>query len=646
MRQANRHLTLETLAQARGLDPALLRRLGWTERPDGSVAIPWQRSDGQMAWHIRLTLEREDGRKRWVWSGFDRASLLPYLGQYLPAWRAKGHRAVVITESESDAVALASAGLAAIATGGADSWQDRWWSLLQGFDRVIVWLEDGGSLPLLRALLESRPADGPTVYVAHNIGGPKDPGRILAASNGDGRAILHRRIEAAVPVEQTADLLSTVIGRLKAEKRPNGSYSARCPFHADRHPSLSIFKGDDGRWAFRCHSGRCGVGGPLGLLGAVLGLLEGPTGSLPPVRPDSSVRPERDSSGGRTEFRFLSPTELRAQTAEAIPWIWEGYLAQGALTVLGAREKTGKSTLAFALLRHLLDGSPFLGRPTTPTAIVYISEEAPATLQEKLERFGLSGEDERLRLLPRQPTRPGLAALMPAAVAEAQRVGARLLVVDTLSWWANLPPEAENDAGAVQQALEPLLAATAQGLAVLVLHHTTKTSGELRGSTALGAAADIILMLKREPEAPTRRRLDGVGRFQATPESVLIELQEDQYVLLGTPATVESEQRERQVLAVLGEEPLTQAEIAEAAGLPKQRVAEVLGRLVASGQVMRSGRGGKSDPYRYALRPLGPSDDDPDGPGTPRGQVAVPQDSSGIRPEDSSAGRIFFRTNG
>lgn len=278
-------LTLASLARAWGLNPALLRRLGWTERA-GGVAIPWPTTTGRPAWHLCHCLDPQPGRPRWTWTGFDRTTLLPYLSPFLPHWRRRGQTQVVVLESETDAVVVAESGRPALATGGADNWQGRWWELLKEFSQVIVWLEDGGSLRLLQTVWQTRPADGPAVCVAHNLGGPKDPGRILAAHNGDGRALLRRRIEAAVPMEQVTDLLAAVVQRLKAEKQPGRTYSARCPFHDDRHPSLSVFKGDDGAWCFRCHSGRCGVGGSLALLGAALGLVESPPALSETSQPD------------------------------------------------------------------------------------------------------------------------------------------------------------------------------------------------------------------------------------------------------------------------------------------------------------------------------------------------------------------------
>ena len=46
-----------------------------------------------------------------------------------------------------------------------------------------------------------------------------------------------------------------VLARLDGVKRTGGGWSAKCPAHQDRSPSLSITEGADGRILMRCHAG-------------------------------------------------------------------------------------------------------------------------------------------------------------------------------------------------------------------------------------------------------------------------------------------------------------------------------------------------------------------------------------------------------
>ncbi len=49
--------------------------------------------------------------------------------------------------------------------------------------------------------------------------------------------------------------LDNVLGRLEGVKKTGDGFQARCPSHEDRHPSLSIGVGDDGRVLLKCQAG-------------------------------------------------------------------------------------------------------------------------------------------------------------------------------------------------------------------------------------------------------------------------------------------------------------------------------------------------------------------------------------------------------
>ena len=108
------------------------------------------------------------------------------------------------------------------------------------------------------------------------------------------------------------------------------------------------------------------------------------------------------------------------------------------------------------------------------------------------------------------------------AMAHCAKHELALLVVDTFDRWTGLRGDAENAAGAVNEALEPLKYAAAAGLAVLLVSHQRKSSGEfgeaVRGSNALTGGVDVVVELER----PSRtlelgshsRVLRAVSRFR------------------------------------------------------------------------------------------------------------------------------------
>jgi hypothetical protein len=60
--------------------------------------------------------------------------------------------------------------------------------------------------------------------------------------------------------------VSALLAKLEGVRGRNGSWSAKCPAHADRSPSLSVKELGDGRILMHCFGG-CGTDAVLGALG-------------------------------------------------------------------------------------------------------------------------------------------------------------------------------------------------------------------------------------------------------------------------------------------------------------------------------------------------------------------------------------------
>lgn len=79
--------------------------------------------------------------------------------------------------------------------------------------------------------------------------------------------------------------VSDLLSRLEGVRGAKGVWSARCPAHADRSPSLSVKELPDGRILMHCFGG-CGTDAVLGSLGlAMTDLFPEPLGDFPRVRP-------------------------------------------------------------------------------------------------------------------------------------------------------------------------------------------------------------------------------------------------------------------------------------------------------------------------------------------------------------------------
>jgi hypothetical protein len=313
---------------------------------------------------------------------------------------------------------------------------------------------------------------------------------------------------------------------------------------------------------------------------------------------------------------FLTPEELASgDGAGEVDWLWEGFLAPGHITLLAGKPRaSGKSTLTFGLIRALLSGEAFLGFTTRQVkGVVLLSEETPLTLLDKIDLFGLT-QCRQLLIAPRHSTaRLTWEQAIAAAVAQAKKAGAEVLVVDSFPHFAKLPKDGAKDASLINEAFRPLQAAAAEGLAVLLIHHERKGGGEagegVRDSGAIVAGSDIILELGRL-EGPTARKLELLSRFRSTPSDFVFDFDKDtgHYTYRGTleefqdsRKEVEREAAARKLVALLPVETgLTQKEVGEKANLGKSQAGELLNKAVGMGLAGRTGRGTRNDPYRYS----------------------------------------------
>jgi hypothetical protein len=304
--------------------------------------------------------------------------------------------------------------------------------------------------------------------------------------------------------------------------------------------------------------------------------------------------------------RFMSASELRTQAPAEPLWTWRGYLAPGAVTIVAGKPKAGKSTLAFALADALAQRAPmFLGREVAGGPVVYVSEETTGTLAHKL-----AAADD-LRVLPRDLAwpKPGWETLIAAVVAEARRIGAVALVIDTLAYWAAMPGDREKDAGTAQAVMQPLLDAARESFAVLLVMHQRKGGGEdgesLRGSGAFAGAADIVVELERGKN-PRERVLLALSRYPSTPGSLVVNhdaaTRAWSVIGEGERGDARSITDRQAILAALGDgKELTRAELEHIIGAPNRQWDRELRKLIEEGQVQRSGAGKKNDPHRYSI---------------------------------------------
>jgi hypothetical protein len=306
---------------------------------------------------------------------------------------------------------------------------------------------------------------------------------------------------------------------------------------------------------------------------------------------------------------------LSAAAGPPKPWLWHGYLAPGAVTLLTGQWKAGKTTLASVLLARLKAGGELAGLPLAAGQAVVVSEESAEHWHRRSRHLDF-GDHVGWFCQP-FPGRPHPDEWRAFVEGIADLRGHRdfsLVLIDALS--AFFPGRGENNAGCMLEALAPLRQLTRRSLSVLVLHHPGKGDppvGQLaRGSGALSAAADILLEMRFYPKAPEddrRRWLQALSRFPETPRQKVIELTADgtDYVSRGTFHEEEFAARWEVLRPLLAAATWKYSRLEIRRRWPgdprpdKTSLARWLDRAVDLGLLCKDGRGHKRHPYRYWL---------------------------------------------
>ena len=316
----------------------------------------------------------------------------------------------------------------------------------------------------------------------------------------------------------------------------------------------------------------------------------------------AAARPERT-------LVFHTGVEIANAVAEQVPWVAEPYIAVSAITDISGKVKlAGKTTFALDLVRHVIQGTDFLGHKTLQSPVVYLTEQGKVSFREAMKRAGLLEQTDLHVLFRSEAFGVSWYEVASEAVRKCEATGSKLLVTDTLPQFAGLIRDAENDSGAALAAIEPLQMAAARGIGVLTISHNRKGGGALgdarRGSSAFAGAVDVLCGLQRpEGNGPGNRRLlSAISRFDGPPEELLIEFREDGFHSLGEPGEAAKKQTEDQVLAAL---PISEADAINIVALSKEtnikrsQLQRVLIELLKTNSVRKIGKGVSRDPVRY-----------------------------------------------
>jgi len=267
-------------------------------------------------------------------------------------------------------------------------------------------------------------------------------------------------------------------------------------------------------------------------------------------------------------------------------------------------------------LARLATGGTLAGQEVAAGKVLVVSEESEQRWHARGHRFDFGGHVWFVcRPFRSKPTPQQWQELLERILELHRQHDFALVVFDTLT--ELLPRKSENDAGLMKEALLPLRALTAAGVAVLLVHHTSKKEAvegqRARGTGALGAHVEITLEMGycgRPSESDRRRKLTAQSHFDETPRQRVIELDEvgTDYLSRGDFAEEEFRRCWEDLAAVLAgaAEPLTcrqiQADWPEGSPRPSQpTLSRWLARALRGDLVRCAGSGRRNDPYRYWL---------------------------------------------
>jgi len=361
-------------------------------------------------------------------------------------------------------------------------------------------------------------------------------------------------------------------------------------------------------------------------------------------------------------FPLLTGEDLAAMPAPS--YLVDGLLPEVGLTEVFGASGAGKSFLALDLALCVAAEVPWPGRAVSGGWVIYVVAEGLAGFGARYRAWTAArGVDSvpRFRVLPE-----AVNLLDSALVDRLDRTLATLpeppalVVVDTMARsMAGGDENSAQDVGRFVAAVDGLVPDGAR----LVVHHAGHEGDRERGSTALRAAADVVMQMRSEGAgggalALTCAKAKDLAPFVSV--RLRLEASADSVVLAGRdeePGTQPGIGVRDRVLRALEavETPASQNAVREAAGANKRAVAQTLRELAGEGLVVHGPDGwslvpepqtrpAERDRFREtdeAVPSLGPEPADPADPHGPTGPgnggAVVPDGGGPIRPPHGTA---------
>jgi AAA domain/Bifunctional DNA primase/polymerase, N-terminal/Primase C terminal 1 (PriCT-1) len=307
-------------------------------------------------------------------------------------------------------------------------------------------------------------------------------------------------------------------------------------------------------------------------------------------------------------------------------YLIDNVLGAGTTAVLYGEPGSGKTLIALGMAFCLASGVPWQGHKVIGGPVLYLATEGHAALPDRLRALC---SHHGVHLIPHLKfLNRGVdltdRVFLCAFEELVEREQPTLVVVDTMARAiGNGEENSSRDVNALIGNLESLRE-RCPGLAVLVLHHPAKSSGDLRGSSAIKASADLVLHCTLTDQKVTISPRKGRDTVSFEPLTLTLR-PEGQSVVLANPSSPERKARTADaILAHLeGNGPQAATQIQEALSLGRTSVHDQLKILATGGKVFKrqqghsvlygtepflhQGGGGSSTLAEESVRPVRPN---------------------------------------
>jgi RecA-family ATPase len=299
--------------------------------------------------------------------------------------------------------------------------------------------------------------------------------------------------------------------------------------------------------------------------------------------------------------RSYDAADLVAMDMADPNYIVRPYVAEGVTLVCG-RPKMGKTTLLRQLAMAVNTAGQFFSAACTRVPVVFLSLEEGERIMRKKFKSGCA-RPEALRGIRLEFEWPqGLAGVKQLRELLQEMLGAgepALVIVDSLTRF-RIPPSERGNAFTEDYNTVKLLADLCKefpGLAVLVLHHTTKATPDdpvsaISGTYGLTAAADNFLILLKQGQ---QYRLHAGGRlWEGDASDFELRREDGGWSLIGEwdgTAPQGLTPKQQAVLAALKDGAKTNKTLGEITGQSPSALAHLLGAMSDRGLVSRVANG-------------------------------------------------------